>query len=130
MEKQNEEYVTKAEMNEFGVAVQDVFKELRKDIDALRSELGEPRELALYRCGEEGCDFVTDDLGAFVGHTVDEKLGKLTMAPEETVSVEPRLHKTVKDYLDCPNCFPKFEKIMLERGWKKPEPERDRALIL
>ena len=129
MEKQNEEYVTKAEMKEFGVAVKDVFSELRKDVEALRSELGEPRELALYRCGEEGCDFSTDDLGAFVGHAVDENLRRLTPPEEgEEWGHKPRVHRTTKDFLDCPECSPMFEKILLEKGWKKPE--RDRALML
>ena len=136
MTEKEREYVTQADLTELAHAFHERLGEMQKQVGELSrkfeevptEELGEAERL--YRCGEEGCDFVTDDLGAFVGHAVDEKLGKLTLAPEETVSVEPRLHKTVKDFLDCPNCFPKFEKIMLERGWKKPEPERDRALIL
>ena len=131
-EKPEEEqrYVTSAELTEFAKAVKDKLCDMEKEVEALRSEAGEPKELQtkFYRCGEEGCEFVTDDLGVFVEHTVDEKLRKHGLgAPEETFRGEgeatPKKHRTFADFLDCPECYPKFEKVLLEKGWKKPEPK-------
>jgi len=28
-------------------------------------------------------------------------------------------HRTAADFLNCPECYPKFEKAMLERGYQK-----------
>jgi len=34
-------------------------------------------------------------------------------------------HETVEDYLNCPVCFPKFEKAMLARGYVKEEVRKE-----
>lgn len=119
-------YVTQGELAEFAKVVAKQLEQMSKSIEAL----GEPKELktAFYRCSKEGCDFVTDDLGVFVEHTVDEKLRKRGWTPEEA-SGEPKTapvkHRTFAEFLDCPECAPKFEKVLLEKGWKKPEPKRE-----
>jgi len=101
-------------------------KEVQEAVCALRSEMEKPTELKaqFYRCSEEGCKFVTDDLAKFVEHVVDEKLSSpSSTTPEETEPERPRRHKTWDEFLDCPTCAPKFEKLLLEKGWKKPEPK-------
>lgn len=129
--EEEQQYVTQAELSEFANVVKDRLCDLEKTIEAVRSESRKPKVVKtdFYRCTEEGCEFVTDDLVAFVEHTVEEKLKKLSLTePEETVSEQtetrPRIHGTFADFLDCPECYPKFEKLLLEKGWKKPEPKR------
>ena len=137
MTEKEPEYVTQADLTELAHAFHERLGEMQKQVGELSrkfeevptEELGEAKRL--YRCEAEGCGFVTDDLGAFVGHAVDEKLRRLTPPEEgEEWGHKPRVHRTTKDFLDCPECSPMFEKILLEKGWKKPEPERDRALML
>jgi len=70
----------------------------------------------IYRCSGKGCGFATDDLEAFVRHVLDEKLVKSLPTAEPPKTVE---HKTVRDYLSCPECYPKFESLLLARGWKR-----------
>ncbi len=119
---EEEEYVTKHELSHFAQVLKDRFDEFHEEIQALRAELSEakPSLASLYRCSEEGCEYVTDSLRAYVLHTVGEELEK---AEEEAT---PRKHRSVAEFLDCPECFPNFEKVLLEKGWKKPEPERRR----
>lgn len=78
-----------------------------------------------YRCSKEGCSFTTDDVEAFVKHVLDERLIKELPTAERQKTT---IHKTVRDYLSCPECFPKFEKLLLARGWtrktEKKETER------
>lgn len=84
-------------------------------------------QLEFHRCSEEGCTFVTDDLGEFVEHAVDERLRKLSStAPTEETK---RRHTTAEEFLECPDCFPQIEKAFLERGWKKPEPKPERDIL-
>jgi len=80
----------------------------------------------IYRCHAKGCGYATDNLGAFVQHVLDEKLRERESA---SIPKTPKGHRTVQEYLNCPECYPKFEKVILEypevfkelekRGWKK-----------
>lgn len=122
MAEEEIKYVTQAELAEFAEILNTRLEEMAKRVEEAKG-----LETRFYRCAEEGCDFATDNLGVFVGHTVDERLRKLGWtAPEEA---EPVRHRSVKDFLDCPECFPKFEKIMLERGYRKPEEKKSKGLL-
>lgn len=68
-----------------------------------------------YRCKGKNCNFVTDDLGDFIRHVIRE----------ETSPPKPRRHKTARDYVECPECYPKLEKELLKRGWSKPEEKKE-----
>jgi len=72
--------------------------------------------MATYRCSKKGCDFSTDNVEEFVQHALDERLIKTLPTAEPPKTVE---HKTVRDCLSCPECYPKFERLLLARGWKK-----------
>ena len=80
----------------------------------------------LYKCKGKDCGYSTDDIHDFITHVVRENVPK---APEP-VEPEPKTHRTVKDYLDCPECFPKFEKEFLARGYTKPKEEEEESLTL
>jgi len=121
---EKEEHVTKAELEQFAEAVNEVVckrvAEIKKEIEAIRSEAKEPKdvELRFYHCDEEGCRFVTDDVGALVEHITREEVKKLSSELPKPV------HVTAEEFLACPECFLHFEKAFLEKGWKKPEPKR------
>ncbi len=128
----NEEYITRAEFEEFAEAVRGLICEgmgnVRKEIESVRSEMQEPKTASIYHCTEEGCTFATDDVGAWVQHMIDERVKKLE---EETLKrleeEKPKFaHTTVEEIVECPECFPAVEKAFLERGWKKPEPKPKR----
>jgi hypothetical protein len=110
------------------------FEKLAKEIDevkemlyTLHKESKEPKAMAMYYCDEEGCKYVTDDIGAYIEHVVDEKTKKLP-STEET----PKRPTTIHEFLDYPDCFPQIEKLMLEQGWKKPElkPKEEKLFVL
>lgn len=77
-----------------------------------------------YQCKK--CGFTTDDTDEFIQHKTEEALPK---NPE--VKPQKLTHRTVKDHLDCPTCYPKFAKQMKEHpkfiedlksmGYKKPD---------
>lgn len=85
---------------------------------------GGSAELPIYRCKGKDCTFSTDNIEDFVPHVVEERLesalGKLrqeraqTTAPEEPPEPPKARHTTIKEYLDCPECYPKFEDAMLK----------------
>jgi len=52
------------------------------------------------------------DLEASIRQTIRKRL--------RAASPQPKVHRTVQDHLNCPNCYPKFEKAMLDRGYRKP----------
>jgi len=128
-----EEAVSRAEFEALKKAVE----EAKGMLCELAKLVAEPRTVGIYQCDEEGCTFQTDDLGAFVEHSIDERLKKHS---EEEVREEekPKVHRTAREYLECPECFPKFLKGMLEhprfqqtlkeRGWVKSEPKRESGL--
>ncbi len=68
--------------------------------------------MAKYACKGKGCGFSTDDLEEFVRHLVGHR--QEASAPKGT-------HRSAREYLECPQCKPKFEKALVERGWKSPE---------
>lgn len=114
-------------------------KEVTDAICLLKTQAGAPKnvEVSFYRCTEEGCGYTTDDLGAYIEHTVDERLkGHRSPTPteeEEEIyeATQPsRRHMRAEDFLDCPECAPRFEKTLFEMGWEKPEPKRESALSL
>ena len=82
-------------------------------------------EVPIYRCRGKECTFSTDKIEDYIPHVVEEQLesamDKLrqqrekTAAAQEAPEAATRKHGgTVKDYLDCPECYPKFEKGLLE----------------
>jgi len=78
--------------------------------------------MPVYKCKGKDCSFATDDIADFVVHTVKENMPKAETTVEEPVK---KRHETAEDYLSCPECFPKFEKAFLARGYeKKKEPEK------
>jgi len=74
-----------------------------------------------YRCSGKGCGFATEDLDAFVRHVLNEKLLRTLPTAEPR---KARTHQTVRDYLNCPECYARFEKVLLARGWKKKSEEK------
>ena len=74
--------------------------------------------MSLYRCRREGCGFSTDNLGAFVEHVIGEKSPKAVPNRRRVKGSHP--HGTVKEIMDCPNCYPKAESFMLAKGYRKP----------
>jgi len=133
----SEERVSRREFQEFSDMVADKVCGLEGKVDRLIAASGEPKEVELrvYRCGEEGCSYQTADLGAFVEHVVDERLRERSAAsPEEETfgyGEQPkRRHTRAEDFLECPECAPRFEKMLAEMGWEKPEPKREGGLRL
>jgi len=74
--------------------------------------------MPVYKCSGKDCKFSTEDLEAFIDHKVDERV-----SPPKIEEPPKKKHETVADYLNCPECFPKFEAEFLKRGYKKPEPQ-------
>jgi len=82
-------------------------------------------ETPIYKCKGANCGFATDDLSDFVTHVVRENLPKPAAEERhEDDTPPPKKHETVDDYLNCPECFPKFEAAFVKRGYKKPETEK------
>jgi len=71
----------------------------------------------IYKCKGKDCGFATDDIGDFIEHKIKESLPRAES--ESPAEPEPKKHMTAKDYLDCPECFPKFEAEFLRRGYAK-----------
>ena len=120
-EKEEQEHVTRGELQEFAGAITETLREVKEEVARVRSETQKPKEkqLEFYRCSKEGCDFVTDDLGVFTEHAINHALKRLE---EEKPKIA---HATLEEFLNCPECFPKIEKAFLERGWEKPKSEEE-----
>ena len=81
-------------------------------------------ELPIYRCKGKDCSFSTDNIEDYVPHVVEERLEhalsrlreerKPAAPPEEPPEPSKPRHTTIKEYLDCPECYPKFEDAMLK----------------
>lgn len=125
---EREKPVSRVEFEDFTKSVRDALHDLKRLLE-------EPREVGVrhYRCGEKGCGYTTSDLASFIEHTVDERLKSLSSASpaegEFGLSEEPkRRHQSTAEFLDCPECAPKFERVLADMGWEKPEPKRDSGL--
>jgi len=123
-----EEAVSRAEFEALKKAVEEV----KCMVGELAKVVAEPRVAGIYHCSEEGCSFQTDDLGAYIEHSIDERLKKSAFE-EEVWEEEPKRHRSVTEFLECPECYPKFlnamlehprfQKTLKEHGWEKPEPK-------
>ncbi|NVM23522.1 MAG: hypothetical protein HWN68_17285 [Desulfobacterales bacterium] len=118
----------KKDLRELAETVHNELTQIRKEIGEKSSSLQHDSsnrerrsgEMPLYKCKGKDCGYATDDLSDFVVHTVKENLPK----PQTETAPRTKRHETVKDYLNCPECFPKFEKEFLARGYRKPEEKK------
>jgi len=78
-------------------------------------------EVPVYKCDKSGCTFATDSEVHMMRHIAQEEAEARKPTPEKELTEEPKRHKTVDDFLNCPECFPKFEKAFLDRGYTKPQ---------
>lgn len=135
----SKEGVSKEDLDALAKVVGDRICELEGKIEKLSSESREPKEVRMefHKCTEEGCAFQTDDPAVFIEHLVDERLKKLGLASsmEETDSGEEekpmpkRRHTRAEEFMDCPECAPRFEKMLEEMGWEKPKPKPKSSLL-
>lgn len=71
--------------------------------------------MPIYRC--KGCDFSTDNLDVFIRHVIDERLPK---TPPRTPPNNRLGHPyTVEALMNCPDCYPKLEKGMRAKGYRR-----------
>lgn len=126
----SKETATKKDLEEMGEAWAKKFQTVEEKIGELsstRSQQSQPQEGAeggdevpekpLYKCKDGKCGQVFDDLDTFVDHKIDHRLKE----GEKPAEPEKKRHESVEEFLDCPDCRPKFEKAMKERGWTKAE---------
>lgn len=130
MDEVKEEHVSKAEFDAFAEEVKATQMEVKAMLLEMRKTVKEEREVEVkfYRCHKGECDFVTDDLGEFVDHIVDMHVKGV--GEEKT---KP-FHPTIKDYLECPQCYPKFRDALMQDprfleelkadGWVKEEEKK------
>jgi len=117
------------ELAELAQALEGRFQNLEKSLKEIGERSSSPSpassqegsEMPLYKCKNGKCTFATDDLDAYIEHKIDHKTSE--KPTEEASPARPARHETVEDYLNCPECFPRFEKAFLARGYLKKEPE-------
>jgi len=81
----------------------------------------------IYKCKGKDCGYATDDIGDFIDHKIRDSLPKAAEPAEVPAEPVPKKHMTAKDYLDCPECFPKFEAEFLKRGYAKQTQKKAEA---
>jgi len=84
-----------------------------KNATAGSSSNNETSKLRIFKCRGKDCGFATDELDVFIDHIVEEKLKAREAAPAPEAET-PKRHRTAKEWLDCPECYPKFEKVFFE----------------
>lgn len=117
----------KKDLAELAATVQNRLDGMEKKIgEKFSNPNGGESEVPLYRCKGKDCSFSTDSIEDYVEHRVKEVLGETKSKPAATDEAKPVpvRHETAKDYLDCPECFPKFEKEFLAKGYRKPEEKK------
>ena len=134
---------SKKDLEKLGEAWAEKFSKTEKEIgkiysrldqkNAKPSELEGADELPIYKCRGKDCTFSTDNIPDLVDHVTDEKVSavlkrlseenKKPALEQDTETAKPPLHETTKEFLDCPNCRPKFEKAFKELGWQPPTPK-------
>jgi len=122
---------TMKDLEEMGESWARKLKEVEEKIGTGSSALTEakPKEsggnanMPLYRCKDGKCAFTTDDLDAYIDHKIDHKTRE---KPAEEEKPEPKRHETVDEFLNCPECRPRFDKRYLKDGWKPPEKEAEK----
>jgi len=110
---------------------------MEKRLNSLSGEeSSEAVEMPIYKCRGKGCGFTTDDLGALLEHHDEHLLEKVRSLIQPTVEEpkpEPKpkkRHKTVRDFLTCPECRPAFEKAFMEMGWTPPKKSKAKRRAL
>lgn len=117
----------KKDLAELAETVEERFQSLRKEIGEKSSSRHEGEsELPLYRCKGKDCAFSTDSIEDYVEHRLNEVLESKKTPDTETPVSRPVKHETAEDYLNCPECFPKFEKAFLKRGYTKKEEKKEK----
>ena len=137
---------SKKDLEKLGEAWAQKFSKTEKEIGEIYSRLDKTNakpsqlegadELPIYKCRGKDCTFSTDNIPDLVDHVTDEKVSavlkrlseenKKPALEEETEKAKP-LHETTKEFLDCPNCRPKFEKAFKELGWQPPTAEAEKS---
>jgi len=120
-----ESYVTRKELEELTKAWAAEFQTLAQRFQPERvvrdstgnSASGEKREsenMPLYKCTSKDCTskgYSTEDIEAFIDHKIEERTRP---KPAEEAAPPKKRHESVEEYLNCPECYPKFEKAILE----------------
>jgi len=121
----------KKEMRELLKPVQKSLGEMSSDLKSLKEgqqslplSEGEKADMPLYRCKDGKCAFATDDLDAYIDHKIEHK--KAEEKPTEEEKPEPKRHQTVDEFLNCPECRPRFDKRYLKDGWTPPKKEGEK----
>jgi len=96
-------------------------------------------EKKIYRCRGKDCGFETGDIPALIEHMITEH-EKTREGIEPSLPETPRGHRTVSDYLNCPECYPRFEKAILAhprfqetlkaQGFVKQEKKKEEGLTI
>jgi len=93
--------------------------------ESLKSSGG--ADTPIYKCKGRGCTFATDDLDAYIDHKVKENQPKPAPAEEPLEAEAAKVrHKNVDDFLDCPECRPRFDKRYVKDGWTPPKKEPEK----
>jgi len=125
----------KKELKEFGEATEKRFQGLEESLKRIGEQSSNPNpasnqegsEMPLYKCKNGNCAFSTEDLDAFIDHKIAHSKTESKPAEEAAPPAPKKRHETVDDFLNCPECRPRFDQRYLKEGWTPPkkEPEKE-----